>query len=198
MKNAKTMVFTLSLFVCSLVAKAQEKDTAEVRKAVETQNYVFKAQQVYPQNGNVRFLTPDYDLTVSRDTIISYLPFFGRAYVAPINPSDGGIKFTSTDFAYKMKNNRNRWEIMIKPNDASEVQEMHLEIFDNGSATLRVTSTNRQNISFNGYIQKGKPKEKKSFLNLCSGLFGNKKIFAKPGGLWLFKRLNDFSMSCRA
>lgn len=163
MKKVKSLFFTLALFAVSWVAKAQEKDSAEIRKAIESQNYVFKAQQVYPQNGNVRILTSDYDLAVSGDTIISYLPFFGRAYVAPINPSDGGIKFSSTDFTYKMKNNRNRWEVMIKPKDASEVQEMHLEIFDNGNATLRVISTNRQNISFNGYIQKGKPKEKRAF-----------------------------------
>ena len=164
MKNVKILVVSLAMILAgSLTMRAQEKDPAVIKEIVESKNYVFKAQRVYPQNGTTRHLTPEYDLTVRIDSVISYLPYFGRAYSAPINPSDGGIKFTSDDFNYTVEKSKKAWDITIKPKDVSDVQQLSLAIYDNGSATLRIISTNRQYISFDGYIEKGKPKEKKAF-----------------------------------
>ena len=165
MKNIKAffILFAISLLAGSTMANAQEKGPDEIKRIVESQNYVFRAQWANPQGSISRQLTSEYDLTVSRDTIISYLPYFGRAYVAPINPSEGGIKFTSTKFDYKQANNGKSWKIMIKPKDASEVQQLYLDIYDNGKATLQVTSTNRQSISFSGYVEENKTKGKKAF-----------------------------------
>jgi hypothetical protein len=163
MKTMKTLFFTIITLSSTMPAVAQQKDTSEIREIVESKNYIFMAQQAYPQNGITRILTPGYDLTVRVDTVISYLPFFGRAYVAPLNPFEGGIKFLSSDFRYEMKKLKSKWEITIRPKDVSEVQQLNLDIFDNGSATLRVINTNRQPISFNGYVEKGMPKEKRAF-----------------------------------
>jgi hypothetical protein len=142
-----------------MIASAQEKTAAEIKQIVESQNYIFKAETVIPQSGSSRVLTPEYDLTVSGKKIISYLPYFGRAY-APVLPGEGGIKFTSTDFEYKKAKDGDKWEITIQPNDVNDVRQMHLTVFDNGRATLNVTNTNRQGISYNGYIKEG---EKKAF-----------------------------------
>ena len=130
---------------------------------IESRNYIFKAQMANPQNSASRQLTSEYDLTISGDTIISYLPYFGRAYVAPANSSEGGIKFTSTNSEYNTVRDDKGWEITIKPKHAREVQELFLRVFDNGNATLQVISTNRQGISFNGYVEEGKSKRKRAF-----------------------------------
>lgn len=153
----------MTVLVTGLTAKGQDKSPEEVKKLIELQNYIFKAEMVYPQSGRSRILTTDYDITITRDTIISDLPYFGRAYVAPVDPTQGGIKFTSTDFDYTSSKKKKTWEITIKPKDAPDVQEMYLSIFDNGTANLSVTNTNRQNISFKGYIKEGKQSEKKAF-----------------------------------
>lgn len=101
MKNIKVfLLFAASVMAGSSIIKAQNKKPDEVNTMIESRNYIFKARTVNPQNSVSRQLTSEYDLTVSRDTIISYLPYFGRAYVAPINPSEGGIKFTSPKFEY--------------------------------------------------------------------------------------------------
>jgi hypothetical protein len=165
MKNIKVslILFAIGIFGGSSVINAQEKKADEIKRIVESQNYVFVPQMANPQIGSSRQLTPDYDLTIAKDTVISFLPYFGRAYVAPVNPSEGGIKFTSTKFDYKPSNDGKSWKITIKPKDAPEVQQLYLDIFDNGNATLQVISTNRQNISFTGYIKEGKPRDKKAF-----------------------------------
>jgi hypothetical protein len=108
----------------------------------------------------MRQLTSLYDITISKDSVLSYLPYFGRAYRAPYNPDEVGLKFTSTKFDYtKTPNKKEGWDILIKPKDNTEVQQLSFTIFDNGSASLQVLSANRDPISFQGYIRERKQKK---------------------------------------
>lgn len=154
-------LFLLLTLLGTSVVSAQDLDAATVKNLVEGKNFVFKAQFMNPQAGRSINLTSDYDVAVSSSKVISYLPYFGRAYSVPIN-SEGGIKFTSTEFDYTTTQKKNKWEVRIKPRDVSEVQDLYLTIFENGRASLRVNNTNRQNISFDGYIVEAKG-EKKAF-----------------------------------
>ncbi len=165
MKNIKQILFPLviAMLAITTAANAQDKKPEEVKKMVESKNYIFIAQRVIPRSSSSRILTTDYDLTVTGDSVISYLPYFGRAYSAPLDPTKGGIQFTSTKFEYKQIKDGDEWEITIRPKDAADVQELYLTIFDNGRATLAVNNTNRQSISFNGYVKEGREKEKKAF-----------------------------------
>ena len=98
-------------------------------------------------------LTSDYTLTVRGDTVIAFLPYFGRAYTAPLDPAKGGIDFTSTNFDYKAKQRKKgNWEINIKPKDADDVRQLYLSFSASGFGNLQVTSLNRQTISFNGHV----------------------------------------------
>jgi hypothetical protein len=88
------------------------------------------------------------------DSIVSFLPYFGRAYSAPLDPTKGGIQFTSTDFEYdQTARNKGGWIINIKPRDVQDVRQLTLTVTQSGSASLQVISTNRQGISFNGRIE---------------------------------------------
>jgi len=132
------------------VAHAQSKS---VKDLVEAQNYVFKARTALPLSGRTRDITSDYDLQVSKASVISYLPYFGRAYVAPMDATRSALDFTSKDFIYtSTPGKKEGWMVTIKPKDYKEVQQMTLNISSTGYATLQVTSTNRQAISFNGVI----------------------------------------------
>ena len=98
-------------------------------------------------------LSPGYDLTVTKDRVTAYLPHFGRATTAPIDPTDGGIKFTSQSFVYNVKPRKNGgWDVMIDLKDVATVTALTLTFFDNGSATLDVNSNQRDPISFKGTI----------------------------------------------
>ena len=127
--------------------------TASVIEMVSNRQYVFKAQTVTPLSGGLRQLTSDYDLQVSPATIIADLPYFGRAFSAAPGASGGGIQFTSKDFQYlSTEKKKAGWNIIITFKDAGDTKQMRLSIFTNGTASLQVTSNNRQAISFNGYI----------------------------------------------
>ena len=123
-----------------------------IRQLIDSQTFVFKAQTVFPLGQSSRQLTSDYDLRVSKDAIVSYLPYFGRAYsITPGSP--GGLDFTSKQFDYRVKaNKKGGWTIFIKPKDSQQARELTLTVFRNGSAMLQVSSNDKQNIGYSGYI----------------------------------------------
>ena len=152
------------LITLGATAMGQDKDASVIQQAVETKNFIFKAESVSPQRGRMRQLTPEYDVVLRPDTIVSFLPYFGRAFTAPINPSEGGIKFTSTRFDYVVsQKKKGLWEITIRPKDVTDVRELYLTVFDNGRASLMVNSNNRETISFNGFVQEGNLINNKAF-----------------------------------
>lgn len=152
MKTAhKLKIGLIALAALPLTLLAQ--DDKNIDALVEAKTYVFKANTALPQRGNSIPLTSFYTLQVSPDTVIADLPYFGRAFVAPINPADGGIKFTSTKFAYESEDGKKgRHEILIKPEDTRDTRQLRLTISENGYATLNVTSNSRDNISFYGTV----------------------------------------------
>jgi hypothetical protein len=159
-----SFLFILSVFVLnagfaqSTKKEKAAKKTAEIKSMVEAKDYLFKAEYAQPMRGGNRYITPEYDFKVVKDSLIAYLPYFGRAYVAPMNTDDAGMKFTATHFDYKMVESKNGWDISIKPKDAKDVQSIQLSISKDGYATLRITSMNRDPISYQGYIQLKKQK----------------------------------------
>jgi len=132
----------------------KEEKKKEMSSLINSRNYVFEAQKALPSSGRQVNLTTLYDLRVGADTITSYLPFFGRAYVAPVNPTEGGIKFTSTSYSYNVKDRKKGgWDITIVPNDTKDVRQMYLTVSDDGYASLNILSNNRSSISYNGIVR---------------------------------------------
>lgn len=126
----------------------------KLTEKIESTNYTFVPQTALPMSGKSISLDYSYSLKVSKDTINSYLPYFGRAYTAPISPTDGGIKFTSKDFDYSVtKNKKGIWDVSITTKDTLRKYSLSLSIGDTGYATLVVNENNRQPISFYGKIE---------------------------------------------
>jgi len=145
------------LFLLSGTAQAQEANNKKAERAtlqrlLESKEYVFKAQSVTPMRGGFQQLMSEYDLRLLGDSLVSYLPYFGRAYTAPLDTRQNGIQFTSTEFEYVVKPKKKGWDISFRPKDVSSVQQLHLNVTASGRATLQVISTNREPISFNGMI----------------------------------------------
>lgn len=151
------LIVSVSLVQCSSSKKSVSLTGADVSEMINSKNFTFVAEQVNPMRGRSRQLTSEYDVTLKNDSLVSYLPFFGRAYQAPMDPSQGGIQFTSTNFSYAVQpNKKSGWMVNIIPKDYQPVQQMTFTIFENGNASLNVTSTSKDPISFNGRVRKNK------------------------------------------
>lgn len=159
----------------SLTISAQT-DEATTKKIIEAQNFVFVATQALPMSshdvsavlnklnspngaGAIQLTGAQYDLIVGKDSVMAFLPFYGRAYTTSLDPNDSGTKFKSKEFSYQSKKTKKgSWNITIVPKDVKDSQKLTLSVTKSGYATLNVMNNNRQPISFNGYISEIKKK----------------------------------------
>lgn len=178
METFKNLLIIVLLF-SGLPSKAQTTQETTT-KIVEAKNYVFVASSANPLNaadinnvmsrmpgytggGNINLTGSSYNLTVTPDSLVSYLPYYGRSYTPKIgDPNDSGIKFKSKDFTYKSTpNKKGGWLILINPKDVKDNYNLTLSITKAGRATLSITSNSQQAISYEGNITEPELKKKK-------------------------------------
>lgn len=169
MKKFKSVLMIGLLFIAIQVSA--QTDKATTIKLVEGKNFVFNATSASPMNsadisaifskmpgamagGVIQLGGSRYQLTVGEEGVEAYLPYYGRSYNAPKNPTEGGIKFNAKEFSYKAdKKKKGNYVVTIKPEDnKGDVMSMTLNITQTGYASLNVVSNNRQAITYNGYI----------------------------------------------
>jgi hypothetical protein len=174
--NALKKIYFLAFAVIALQANAQT-DKATTAKIVDQKNYVFVATTAIPQNatdiskvmanipgntggGAINLSGGDYDLVVTVDSLIAYLPFYGRAYRTSTNIDENGHKFSSKNFTYNAtKRKKGGWDILMATKDVKDNVRMTLSLSENGYGTLSINCNDKQSITYNGYIR---PSEKKS------------------------------------
>lgn len=161
----KRIIYTMlayALIIFAIVAcksteglsKTEEK--ALVEEKINSKNYTFSARTALPLGGpSIPLSSGYYTLKITGDSVIAYLPYYGRSYTAPINPNEGGIKFVSTRFDYAASpKEKGMWNIKIDTQDTPQNSVLTLSVGESGYTTLIVTDNNRQSISFYGEIER--------------------------------------------
>ena len=138
----------------------EEKAQIETRRAeyvinsINSQQFTIEMDRVTPYRGISRSLSYGYLLAVKGDTIVSYLPYFGKAYSLPYGGGKG-LNFESTITSQRlMRNNKKMLTTLhlFTTNDEDTYQYM-VEIFDNGRSHVEVRSRLGEAISFDGYMK---------------------------------------------
>jgi hypothetical protein len=146
------MLFVMSSQVLQAQTRAEKKQ-AEIKKLIESKNYVFIAESANPLSGSVIRLTSIYFLKINKDSLDSHLPYFGVAFRAPMVTNESPLSFLSTDFNYSMKESKKgAFQVRIRINKPEDPDLMMLSVSNSGYATLTVNSMDRQTISFYGEI----------------------------------------------
>jgi hypothetical protein len=123
---------------------------AELISAIANRTFVIEVDRALPMSGESRMLTSIYSLEVNGEKVKSYLPYFGRAYSVPYGGGEGLI-FESVITDYQSSIDKKGSTIIVfKTKSKDEQLEYRIGITTNGSASIDVTSVNRQKISFNG------------------------------------------------
>lgn len=151
--SAMRFLMVIVLVAGTIVGTQAQSAEITVTEAVQAKNYVFEVSMIRPTKGGQRPMTGGYTLKVKKDTVVCDLPYIGRVYQGSLNPDDAGIKFTSTEFDYKItERKKGGWNIVIKPKDHSRVNTLNLTVYDDGGSSLDVTSNDREPIYFTGRV----------------------------------------------
>lgn len=140
----------------------KKQEEYEVAKAlVETKHYEFSGNRALPQKGGSVDLTtnPNY-LRVNDSIAEAIMPYFGRAYNIPYG-GPGGIKFKGEINDYSVVENSKKLNLVVsfKVRGDGDLFDCVLTINSKTSATLMVTSQQRDPINYYGAIVAMKTKE---------------------------------------
>ncbi len=150
MKNAIMLVLTIVVTAFQLSAQ-----DSTIKASLNNKRFTFAPTTMMPTSGRSRSVTSSgYLLQVKgNDTLVAYLPYAGRAYSAPMNSSESGINFTSTNFTYAVsEGKKNSYKVVIVTKDRMYNTTLTLTAYDDGSAYLNVNSSDKQSISYNGSV----------------------------------------------
>ena len=157
-KKYLMVLLTMMLVACSSLTPAEKaerraKRAQAVEQALAARHYRVSVNMMYPRNGKAKTVSSDYGLEVKGDTLVSYLPYFGRAYNVPYGGGKG-LNFTETFTEYHSKKLSNgATQVLIKVKNEEDVYDFILEIFDNGSTSIDMNSRERESINYSGNME---------------------------------------------
>ena len=147
-----TMVLTSCATAEERAAKAAEQ-AKKVTAALNERHYVITIDRMIPMRGASKSVSYGYSVEVRNDSLISHLPYFGRAYNVPYGGGKG-LNFDAPISSYKQfqkKSDQRSIEIGLA-NDEDTYVYM-IDVFDNGSTSVQVTSRQRESISYSGKME---------------------------------------------
>lgn len=151
------MMLVLALVACSTLTPAEKEarkvaKAQAVEKALADRHYKINVQMMYPQSGPAKDVSGNYSLEVKGDTLVSYLPYLGRAYQVPYGGGNG-LNFSAVMRHYSVtKDSKGKTIVKIEVTNEEDTYQYQLSIFDNGSTTIDVQSKQRAPITFSGIM----------------------------------------------
>jgi hypothetical protein len=133
-------------------ADKEEIKKEQIRKLLNSKTFVFNATHANPLGSGSIYLSSYYDLKITGDSVIAYLPFFGVAYRADYGGKNGGIKFEELMKNYGKKKIKSGTLIEFKVDNMKDSYLISMTISDIGYASVNISSNNKQAISFYGTI----------------------------------------------
>ena len=133
-------------------ARAAEQ-AAKVKTALTARNYKIAIERMNPMRGRSKSVSYGYSVEVRNDSLITYLPYFGRAYQVPYGGGKG-LNFSERIGSYQeslMKNGKHHIEIGVTNEEDTYLYT--IEVFDNGSSTIDVRCRQREPISYLGNVE---------------------------------------------
>lgn len=139
-------------------AEREAKLIEQTKQLIESKTFRFTPDRAYPTKGRSISIT-NFDVLLKSDTIVSYLPYYGRAYVAEYGSTSSPFDFTAPVKDLEETTTKQGAQVIkLKVENGNDQITYRFEIFKTGSTSLDVISTNRQSISFSGYIEKPEDK----------------------------------------
>ena len=133
-------------------AALEEQKTEAGKELIVSENYKIDVNTAMPMRGRSIPLTSLYSLEIRNDSVISYLPYYGRAYSIPYGGGNG-LNFKAPLKEYNMKlDKKGNSVITFTARNPEDKFDFRVKVYSNGSTSIDVNMQNRQSISFQGEL----------------------------------------------
>lgn len=152
------LFFSVSSFAQDKTKKQlKEESRIDVQNQLETligaKDFVFKANTASPMGYKPVGLTPNmYYVRFTTDMVISFLPYYGNSYGNMGFNNDSGLKFEGVPEDYVSSKGKKSYQVKVKVRAEGNAYTFILTVRFDGVTTLSVSSNNRGNIVFDGYL----------------------------------------------
>lgn len=140
---------------CKTIQNEKDIDSTKfnaVSSKIDSRDFTFIPSFAIPADGGAIKLSGTFSFIVSKDSIYSDLPYFGRAYVATLPPVESGFRFTCKKFDYEIEKYASGWKINLLTLDGKQKYDFLFDIKKNGYTSLVIRQSSRQSITFYGDI----------------------------------------------
>ena len=128
----------------------QAREAAMVEEALQNRRYTIDIHMMHPLRGRAVNVTSNYSVEVKGDTLVSYLPYFGRGYQVPYGGGKG-LNFIAPITGYQSETDRKgTTRIMLTSENEEDSYLYVLEVFSNGESSVEVQSRQRDRIYYTG------------------------------------------------
>ena len=146
-------VMAAALAGCATTAERMEREArtaAQVSEALASRHYTINVLMMYPQRGRAVNLTTNYSVEVKGDSLISYLPYFGRAYNVPYGGGKG-LNFIAPITGYQTETDRKGiTRVVLTTENEEDRYQYVLEVSSSGDSYVQVQSRQRDFIRYSG------------------------------------------------
>lgn len=151
------MTFLVAAVVPNVFAQSKkemrEQKEQAVKERIVSENYKISVNTAFPRRGRNVQLTSPYSVEIRNDSVLSYLPFYGRAYSVPYGGGNGLIfQAPLTEYIMEM-NKKGTAKIKFTTRTPEDKFTFNISIYSNGSAHVHVNMQNRESISFSGEVE---------------------------------------------
>ena len=148
------LITAMSMPTLSAQTKKEKKELKKqaVEKLVTSGKYKINVNRALPERGRSVTLTSPYSVEIRNDSVISYLPYYGRAYSIPYGGGEG-LNFKAPLTDYKLEwGKKETAKIKFSARSEEDKFDFSIDVFSNGSSSIFVNMQNRQSISFQGEL----------------------------------------------
>ena len=159
--SSLVLLFLAVVLLCGC-ATAEERaaraalQAAKVKKSLSEKRFMINVDYMYPLSGTPKHLSYGYSLEVRNDSLISYLPYFGRAFNVPYGGGKA-LNFSERIGSYhETQQSNGACVIDIELKNDEDIYQYTIKVFDNGNSSIDVQSRQRDPISYSGEMVFGK------------------------------------------
>ena len=124
----------------------------QVQDVLNDRHFVIDVMTAVPQRGRTMHLSSGYSVRIKGDSIISSLPYFGRAYNVPYGGGKG-LSFTEIYQDYKVSHPKDGLTtIIVVVDNKEDGYNYKIEVYDDGESSIEVTSRERDRMYYRGSL----------------------------------------------